>query len=533
MYKAIFSLISLIPFFFYSLIDGEDVSITQKAPDKMEIEQPYQVDLIFNKGESVQGFGKFQTSFPEGIEIEVIEAAGATFTYTDGVMKLIWVNLPAENQFVVSYEIYANEETPSKIQVGGKFSYLLDNQRKSFALLPETILVGEQEDLVAEEEAEEQEEFALNIFRKVQKTGEDRYDVRFVIQKSGIKGFSKIEEYVPRGAAVEAVETMNASFSYMKNKIKYVWLATPEDKEMLVTYSVDLSEASDKDIFNTFGEYSYLNEKNKTNKVLIETRQANMKIPEKKEELAENNEAADEAPTELNIGGVNIKLREATEEELAEMNKSDEDDASNAAESGSAEESTEAIAQKEETSEEEAVEMNSNERESDEAKEEASSTEMANSDVPNEQEAAEPEEESNPEQTEEMAVTSGQVNEDSEESVTAEANESQPSSSMSNMSPQNGVFYRVQIAAGKNVVNGKYFETRHQWNNPFVIENHQGWVKYTTENTYPIYKEARNRRNEITGGGHKFDGPFVTAYNDGLRITVQEALMITNQKWFK
>lgn len=532
MYKAIFSLISLIPFFFYSLIDGEDVSITQKAPDKMELEQSYQVDLIFNKGESVQGFGKFQTSFPEGIEIDIVEAAGATFTYTYGVMKLIWVNLPAENQFVVSYEIYANEETPSKIQVGGKFSYLLDNQRKSFAILPETILVGEQEELLAEEEAEEQEEFSLNIFRKVQKTGEDRYNVSFVIQKSGIKGFSKIEEYVPRGAAVEAVETMNASFSYVKNKIKYVWLATPEDKEMLVTYSVDLSEASDKDIFNTFGEYSYLNDKNKTKKVLIETRQANMKIPEKKEELAENEEGTEETPTELNIGGVNIKLREATEEELAEMNKSEEGEAvenENVEPTGGVDQTT---AQNESSAEEETTEMATTETSSDETESEPVSTDMANSDATNEPEDTAPEEVPNAEQTNDMAESSEPENL-KEEDVAAQTSDNQNTSSSSSMNPQSGVFYRVQIAAGKNVVNGRYFEARHQWTNPFVIENHEGWVKYTTENTYPIYKEARNKRNEITGGGHKFDGPFVTAYNDGVRITVQEALMITNQKWFK
>jgi hypothetical protein len=45
-----------------------------------------------------------------------------------------------------------------------------------------------------------------------------------------------------------------------------------------------------------------------------------------------------------------------------------------------------------------------------------------------------------------------------------------------------------------------------------------------------IYKGARNYR-EIIKDQHKIEGPFVTAYNNGTRITVQEALMISKDQW--
>ncbi len=96
-------------------------------------------------------------------------------------------------------------------------------------------------------------------------------------------------------------------------------------------------------------------------------------------------------------------------------------------------------------------------------------------------------------------------------------------------SPENGVSYKVQVAAGHKKVANNYFAVTFNLKDNVSTENHEGWIKYLV-GSYPSYKEARDKRNVVRNNVKR---AFVTAYNSGTRITVQEALMISNQKWFK
>ena len=97
--------------------------------------------------------------------------------------------------------------------------------------------------------------------------------------------------------------------------------------------------------------------------------------------------------------------------------------------------------------------------------------------------------------------------------------------------PKNGnVYYSVQIGAFKNGVNAGSLAKKYALHDHVNTEMHEGFTKCIL-GKYNEYKIARDSREIVKHKG--VEGAFVTAYNSGKRITIQEALMVSNQKWYK
>lgn len=102
-----------------------------------------------------------------------------------------------------------------------------------------------------------------------------------------------------------------------------------------------------------------------------------------------------------------------------------------------------------------------------------------------------------------------------------------------NLSQKDGTInYHVQIGAFTNAkVTAAKLKKKFQVSEAISSEMQGGFSKFMV-GSHGEYKEARDHR-EVMKNTNGIKSSFVVAYNGAKRITVQEALMITSQKWFK
>ncbi|MEO8759692.1 MAG: SPOR domain-containing protein [Bacteroidia bacterium] len=107
----------------------------------------------------------------------------------------------------------------------------------------------------------------------------------------------------------------------------------------------------------------------------------------------------------------------------------------------------------------------------------------------------------------------------------------EPATTTQASAPKNGnIHYAVQIGAFRNGVNAGSLKAKFNLSENVKTEMNDGFTKCIF-GKYNEYKVARDNRETAKNKGA--EGAFVTAYNSGARITVQEALMVSNQKWYK
>jgi len=94
---------------------------------------------------------------------------------------------------------------------------------------------------------------------------------------------------------------------------------------------------------------------------------------------------------------------------------------------------------------------------------------------------------------------------------------------------QDVVSFAVQLLANHRDLSPRELADATDYTDSFHIYRHEGWHKYLTDET-TTYASARDLRSLIWSTTKATDA-FVTASLNGERITVQEALLMTNQTW--
>jgi hypothetical protein len=492
MVKYLFIAANALAVFFFSLFSGDDgVRLSSNVPTSIFAEKETVVEIIISKG-TQSGFAKLQIDVPEGITVKNSDGRGGAFSFSAGVAKWVWASLPAETEFTVKLIVLAEKSFLGRKKMNAKYSFVKDNKKEVIEMPTAEFTVKEPEVIVENVGAAnansttagtattalnggDEPNGAVGVKRTVVKNSAKEFLIKLEIKKDGTKGFARYSDDIPANASAKAVLTDGGSFSVADGKIKFVWVAVPAKDVMEISYVLSSKEAQR---ISLKGEYSYL-EFNQSKKFTLKSE--GVEFTEDTFIAATPTLTAN--PTNSVSANTNTVTNTNTMVAVTTPTKSD---------SGKNENKNES---------ENAVAVNSN-------------TVALNSNT--------------------IANNNNNNNNDKNNASASNGN------TISSVAPEkfitggntSAILFKVQIGAFKTAsVTALVLKKQFDISETINSEMQNGFTKFMIGN-HPQYELARNQREKISTT-NKITTAFVVAYNGPTRITVQEALLASNQKWLK
>ncbi|MGY6560832.1 MAG: hypothetical protein ACXITV_01865 [Luteibaculaceae bacterium] len=435
-----------------------EVSVTHNFPEYLKAGETKVVEFTINKSD-IQGFAKLELTVPEDITVSAQELSNATYTFKDNIVKLIWINLPTEDEFTISLKFTAGKKATGSKIIDGDFLYVNQNERKKYQLNNIYFSIGEAPpfDIIPEEVVEEPdnlnsleneisssltdslpsvepifEPVEVQVKRTVKQLGQGII-VELEIEKGALAEFGRLIDTIPNGFTLKNLtKNQTASFSGSNNLAKYTWTKLPDTKILLLSYEITPTN-SISGTFTINGEFSYF-ENETAKKVNIKPNTFTVEpTPLPKEEKVTQ---ADNSLVNSGINNKETEKNNAAKEKTTRINNT-----------------TDLTSRKERS----------------------------------------------------------------------EIAEDAPTFA-SGINPKQGLIFRVQVEAGVNLVTQQYFTRVYEYKGRVTLETHEGWLKYSI-GYFSNFREANIAKKTIELA-YNFPGPFVTAYYNGDRISLQEAFML-------
>ena len=474
MSKAILIFINIIGFLIFTILNVNDIEIKHVAPSEIGIYQETEVSIIINKND-FSGPGRLRLDFNQALNIDVKEKfnAGSSFTFKDNEVLFIWYDLPNEKNIEITYIITAEEGATGMKKIKGDFSFINDNERKQLEI-PDLIFKINK-DLIAEEKVEEKTS-SVETTRIIEKA-DSGYIVTISAKIENHKGFARIKEELPTNSTAEAIETSGSVFKNVDGFAKFIWSELSDtNEEIIVKYKLNNLNNIDS-TFSIKGVYS-------SEKLISDGFNSGVAIEETTFiPIVNNNEILAIEIESKDTNNTKIEEDEIDNEVVIIEEKKPFDDT---------------------VSNEEIEVIN----------------EITINNIPKDTQALIVENIKKDTITEQVELKDEELKDNSKnESI---------QNVITTKKINNNVDYKVQILAGHQIINSLYLAKEFNYKGDYEIESHMGWIKYTV-GSHSEYKKARDSRNELKN--HEFPGPFVSAYNYGERISVQEALILSKQNW--
>jgi hypothetical protein len=515
MIKTIFIFFSYLAFLLLGVFNSDTVLIENNTPAFIAPGTRSLVEVNVRKGD-VQGFSKLELTLPDGFIATPGDIKGASFTFSGDKAKFVWMNLPEESLFKVSYYIESEPGVEGAYEIKGTFSYVRENIREDIYVPTRTVIVKQDIETPADAILAsapvvrvEQPVLEMSCERRIERLGDNEYLVRLKVNNNRIVGFGKILEVLPDNCNTNRDNDGGAVITQDANSIKFVWFEVPTAPSFEISYRVMC--ISDGAVPAIRGQLSYTENGNPfTVDVVQMEAPADLAVsqPAVNTTVAQAQNTTTDSSATLSQGNTQtVDTTNGNTQVAANIGGVGGNQVSTVSNDTSSADNT--VANK-------TINANNNQA--------SANVEVVNT--------------SNGNQKQELAANTNTGNTEKRSSekevevVTSVDNETIRAVVNTVPSAEKGITYKVQILAAHRVVDKSYLKKKFSFEEDYNIENHNGWIKYTT-GMYTQYKDARDARVKITSASSKLPGPFVTAYNDGERITVQEALLVSKQLWYK
>jgi hypothetical protein len=438
------------------LMSQDPVSVKMTVPSVVGAGQEFRVTITIDKGD-LEEFSRLQQELPAGLEARQENSGSADYSFDNQRVRFIWLKLPSENPIILNYRVLVKERLKGTFTLGGEFSYVENNERKSVNLQSEninitpspTITADKQIDIGSYTDALEGEQTSNVVSSKVScirqtpyatRTGNDIM-VNILVYKRDMNKFAKIEEQIPSGFQAVVVESRDGLFTFKEGVVKFVWMNLPEERGFTVSYRLIPQALKSIEDLKISGALSYI----------LEGRNISIDIMEKDVELSGISNANIEALMVALESGGELPPGKTVETEQAEVKPPPVKE--------------EEIAEKVEkpvVREEKPVER------------ETRTVSTGSSGIPDKQ----------------------------------------------RLHVQDGIYYRVQLAAASSFSDADVTFAAHNLSRPVLVERHNGLYKYTV-GSFGTYAQAIDFRSTVLSRG--IEGAFVVAYRNGKRINVVDA----------
>lgn len=241
MIKIILLFASALSIFIASIFVSSETGIfvEQSFPIEVKPGSEFTVTLIVHKGNQ-SGFARLQQFLPKGFTAEAVETKKAQFINDEESAKFIWIALPAEEVFTVSYKVKVDDNIIGKQVVNGLFYYIQDEKTQKLSLDPIEINVSTSASASSAE-------VKPNVERKLISVNPDKgeYRVELTIHPNQETSSAQFIDEIPVNFNASALETHGSTFTFEGQKAVFSWTTFPTESSFTISYLVQ-SESSKK-----------------------------------------------------------------------------------------------------------------------------------------------------------------------------------------------------------------------------------------------------------------------------------------------